>query len=397
MKWPNYHLGKICDVNWGNTSITKKSYTKDGFDAFSAAGQDGRISHYEHEGDGIVLSAIGAKCGKCFRAIDKWTAIKNTITIKAFSSKHIDIGYMFYYLNQKNVWPRRGAGQPFIALGDARKLSIPVPPPSEQRQIVEILDQADRLRKLRADADTKFQRILPALFIKMFGDTATNSKGWKTGTLGSVIIETQYGTSARAHKNGEGIPIIRMNNIDYRGFLDLKDLKYVVVSESDQRKFDLEEGDILFNRTNSKELVGKTGLWRGDFKAIPASYLIRVRIDRKQALPEFVWAYMNCSFIKQMLLNKSRRAIGMANINAQELKKLPFIIPALTIQKSFAAQTGKLEALRVQRVNGAKAIDRLFKTILHRAFTGDLTASWRKAHMKELLQEMELQAKALAS
>ena len=146
---------------------------------------------------------------------------------------------------------------------------------------------------------------------------------------------------------------------------------------------------------NSKELVGKTGLWRYDIEAVPASYLIRVRVDREQALPEFIWAYMNCPFIKQMLLNKARRAIGMANINAKELRSLPLILPAKERQETFVKKLASVEQLRVQMKNTRQTIKRLFATLLHCAFTGDLTTQWRETHMEELVKEMEQQTKDL--
>ena len=79
--WSSVALGEIADVNWGNTSLTKKSYSESGFTAYSATGPDGWIDHAEFSGPGIVLSAIGARSGKCFLAEGQWTAIKNTITI----------------------------------------------------------------------------------------------------------------------------------------------------------------------------------------------------------------------------------------------------------------------------------------------------------------------------
>lgn len=290
---------------------------------------------------------------------------------------------------------KRGATVHSIDIGKLQRLEFPIPTKSEQLRIVEILDQADALRRRRAEADAKAARILPALFYTIFGDPATNPKGWDTGTLEDAILETQYGTSTKANTTGDGLPVVRMNNIDSDGYLDLTNIKYVVLSEEENEKYSLDAGDILFNRTNSKELVGKTGLWRGEMKAVPASYLIRVRIDRERALPEFIWAYMNCPFIKQVLLNKSRRAIGMSNINARELRSLPLILPAKDRQASFANHLAGLETLRDQRKRNIEAIGRLFETLLRRAFTGDLTAKWREAHMKELLAEMEVQAKAL--
>ena len=79
--WEWKSLGTIANVDWGNTSITKKSYVENGFPAFSATGQDGFLPFAEHEGDAIIVSAIGARCGKCFYARGQWTAIKNTLTV----------------------------------------------------------------------------------------------------------------------------------------------------------------------------------------------------------------------------------------------------------------------------------------------------------------------------
>lgn len=275
--------------------------------------------------------------------------------------------------------------------------AIPVPPLSEQRRIVEILDQADALRKKRAEADAKAERILPALFYKMFGDPATNPRGWEKGKMGEVITETQYGTSNRAETDGEGIAVLRMNNIDSQGRLDLTDLKYVNLDEKELKKYLLEPGDLLFNRTNSRELVGKTGIWQGQIQAVPASYLIRFRVDRHRLFPEYVWAFMNTPFMKQLLFNKARHAIGMANINAQELRTLPINIPSISVQQAFVKSLAAFEKVSEHTKKANNQIDCLFQTLLHRAFSGDLTAKWREAHMKELLVEMEEQAKMLRS
>lgn len=308
--------------------------------------------------------------------------------------------YLAYYLRSKLFLSFAsiavaGVKMPRIIMEKFWNHQIPLPPLSEQRRIVEILDQADDLRKKRAEADEKAACILPALFYKMFGDPATNTKGWRRGLLGDVIVEAQYGTSIKADADRRGVAIIRMNNIDVAGRLDLTNLKYVILSEDEQRHYALEDGDLLFNRTNSKELVGKTGLWRGEIAAVAASYLIRVRVDPAQVRPEFIWAYMNSRFIKQVLFDKCRRAIGMANINAKELRSLPLIIPPIQLQEAFAASLEQGESLVAKDGSVSIKIERLFSALLHRAFTCDLTAKWREAHMRELLAEMEQQAKAL--
>lgn len=272
---------------------------------------------------------------------------------------------------------------------------FPLPPLSEQRRIVEILDQADALRRLRAEADAKAQRILPALFLKMFGDPATNPMGWRQDHLGNVLLDTQYGISVKAEADASGTQIIRMNNIDMAGRLQLRDLKYINLSPSDFEKYSLLPGDILFNRTNSKELVGKTGLWSGEFDAVPASYLIRVRVDRNQVLPDFVWSFMNTPFLKHVLFEKARRAIGMANINAKELRSLPVIVPDIRVQEQFAKVLTSLRHHLQVLVEREQAVDCIFRTLVYRAFSGELTAKWREARREQLCVEMAEQARLL--
>ncbi|TIN05772.1 restriction endonuclease subunit S [Mesorhizobium sp.] len=137
LSWSWADLGTLADVQWGSTSITKSSYVASGYAAFSATGHDGMLSHFEHDGPGIVLSAIGARCGKCFRADGQWTAIKKTITI---AQAAVERDYLFPYLNDEDRWPNKGGAQPFITLAAARSVSVPIPPLLEQRRIVTKID-----------------------------------------------------------------------------------------------------------------------------------------------------------------------------------------------------------------------------------------------------------------
>lgn len=134
------NLKEVCTIDWGNTSLTKKSYEENGeFLAVSATGADGKISFYEHEADVCVLSAIGAQCGKMFFPQERFTAIKNTITL---TPKHdvVDGKYLYYLFTHIEL-PRRGAAQPFIAKGDIEKFQVPfLPSLEEQRRIVNKLD-----------------------------------------------------------------------------------------------------------------------------------------------------------------------------------------------------------------------------------------------------------------
>ena len=133
--WPIVELQDIAEIDWGNTSLTKKSYVEDGpYLGVSAAGCDGKMEHAEHNVGTLVLSAIGANCGRMFFPDKEFTAIKNTITIKAKPEKMYPL-FAFEMLSS-TTFPRRGGGQPFITKGDALITQIPLPPLDVQKEIV---------------------------------------------------------------------------------------------------------------------------------------------------------------------------------------------------------------------------------------------------------------------
>ena len=150
-KYPLVKLGDYTDLTWGDTNTTKNSYVTEGYLAYSASGPDGKLDHFDYDCEGIVLSAIGADCGKTWFASGKWSCIKNTIRFWS-TFDDLDNRFLYFATREKNFWPRRGGAQPFIPQGDARNCSIPLPPICLQRKFVEIAEQADKsefeLRKL---------------------------------------------------------------------------------------------------------------------------------------------------------------------------------------------------------------------------------------------------------
>jgi len=213
----------------------------------------------------------------------------------------------------------------------------------------------------------------------MFGDPATNPKGWEEMALGQVISSADYGSSTKATDQGPGLPMIRMGNVDYTGNLDLSDLKFVQLPDGEALRYRLEKGDLLFNRTNSKDLVGKTGRWDGEFEAIAASYFIRVRVDQTKATPFFVWAFMNTSYMKRVLFETARGAIGQANINAKELRAFRIPVPPIAVQAKFEERSRQLQAIELQQRAATVTADATFNTLLGRMFS--VTASEDKVQV----------------
>lgn len=138
-------LGDLFDISWGDTKTTKAAYVDDGYLAFSASGADGKLDHYDHEGPGIVLSAIGAYCGRSWYVEGQWSCIKNTIYIKAQDHNEANTRFLYYAIQDDRIWPRRGGAQPFISQTDARNVILSIPKITVQTRIANILSAYDDL------------------------------------------------------------------------------------------------------------------------------------------------------------------------------------------------------------------------------------------------------------
>ena len=277
--------------------------------------------------------------------------------------------------------------------------TVPLPPLSEQRRIVEILDQADALRKKRVEADAKATRILPALFYKMFGDPVINSRNFPTRKLGDLIEEPVFGLSkalsGKTVQEKGTIPILRMANITPEGFLDFGDLRYEVIPKKSLNRYTVKRGDLLFNWRNSPKWIGKTAIFHSNGLFSYASFLYRLRVKQDQADNRYIWQLLNALVSYGWFTQKCRQAVSQANFGREELANIDIPYPQLGRQQQFGKAYDQWVLQKDLKEKSSRSLDLLFQTLLHRAFIGDLTSKWREAHMKELLVEMEEQAKAL--
>lgn len=157
---------------------------------------------------------------------------------------------------------------------------------------------------------------------------------WRVRKLEEIFEICQYGISNSLNDKGKYI-VLRMNNIK-DGSVSFNDLKYADLEESEFNKYCLKSNDILFNRTNSLELVGKTGIYDSDEVATFASYLIRIRINNELADSKFVNYYMNSNKGQERIKAFATLGVSQVNINAENLKKVLIPIPSLKEQKKIS-------------------------------------------------------------
>lgn len=306
--------------------------------------------------------------------------------------------YFYYYLQYKRpeieISANGSTNQTFLSLKRTNQWLIPVPPLAEQERIVakieellplvseydevenrisalntefpdklrkSILQQAvqgklterdpsdepaiellDRIRaekaKLIAEGKIKKEKIIPVISEEdqLFDIPDT----WTWTTIADTCTNIQYGTSEKSAPSGK-VAVLRMGNLQ-GGKIDYSNLVYTS-NDYDIERCHLEYNDLLFNRTNSKELVGKTAIYKAEIPAIYAGYLIRVTpimIDS-----DYLNYVMQSHFFKKYCLAVKTDAIGQSNINAEKLKRFVFPLPPLAEQKRIVARVEELLAM----------------------------------------------------
>lgn len=272
----------------------------------------------------------------------------------------------------------RGAvGQQRVPADYLANTSIPLPTVAEQhriaRRIQECLERLEEIESLRKQVNRETDGIELACFHDALLE-GIGKKGWPMRILGDVAKSFRYGTSAKADSAPVGVPVLRMGNIQ-GGYLSCSELKYINVSSSELERYRLTPGDILINRTNSLELVGKAATFdRRDGDWIYASYLVRVEVDDSLAVPEFVTAVINSRMGRRYVMQTARRAIGMVNLNAKEMARFPLPQPTIEEQKKVVIQleAARYLALELRATMSEPELAFAKEAMLRKAFAGEL-------------------------
>lgn len=390
MNWPIVELQEVCKTGSGTTPPRNRPELYEGCIPWVKSGElreNEILETEEHISEvalnttslkmvpagAILVAMYGATVGRVgLLGIDATTnqAVCHVIP----DPKKVDRRYMFHLLQaraQELVGRGVGGAQPNISQGTIKQLKIPLPPLDDQRRIAAILDQADTLRRLRTRALGKLNTLGHALFHEMFGDPATNPKGWPMGVIGDLLKEAKYGSSGKANSEGRGLPMLRMGNVTYDGRIDLSDLKHIELSDKEFNKYTTRPGDLLFNRTNSKELVGKTAVVTQAKPMAIAGYLVRGRANAR-GNTHYISGYLNSTHGKAVLRNMCKNIVGMANINAKEFQSIPIAIPPVELQRAYAEKLMSLRAEEAQFQASLDIASTLFASLQHRAFKGEL-------------------------
>lgn len=293
---------------------------------------------------------------------------------------------------------QRGATIKGVTRDDIRNLKIPLPPPSEQQRIVEILDQADALRRKRAEADEKAQRILPALFMKMFGDA---ERHWSEAPISKLVEQRKgairtgpFGSQLRHSEFVEqGIPVLGIDNVVTNRFRWTKPRALPPEKYRQFERFRVFPEDVLLT------IMGTTGrvcVAPPDLpECMSTKHLCVLTFDRQKVEPVYAWAALLFDpFVRAQVKSSGHGAI-MEGWNTTIVKNLNLRVPSPDLQREFVKRARAVLSHETNSEVSADNLENVYEAVTHRAFSGDLTARWREARTDELLREAEEQARMI--
>jgi len=333
-------------------------------------------------------------------------AVLNQHIFKVYSG--IDKKFHYFLTNRlidDMYLQTHGSGMVHITKGKFEAIPVLLPPLNEQKRIVAKIEQlfsdldagVETLRALKKQIRQYRQSVQPAsaLLEKIAKEKAQKTKGkkqkklpplnttnlpelpegWKWARVDDIAIEKQYGTSHKAVGDANGIPVLRMGNIQ-DGKLLYDKLKFFPLEYEEIEKFRLQDGDVLFNRTNSAELVGKTAVYKNTYPdSIFASYLIRLKLSELYS-PDLLAFYINSYHGRQYINSVVSQQVGQANVNGTKLSMMPIAVIPLEEQIELLSEISRSFSIadKVEEVvdTALKQSGRLRQSILKRAFEGKL-------------------------
>ena len=360
------NLGSLTNIKTGKLDANASSENGQ-YPFFTCAIEPLKIDSYSYDCECLLVAGNGDLNVKYYNG--KFDAYQRTYIIESNDKSKLEVPYLYYFLDSYIETLRKqsiGGVIKYIKLGNLTNASIPLISVSEQNKIVRILNRAKSIITHRKQQLEKLDLLVKARFVEMFGEPILNEKGWNMVTIGDIVTEVKYGTSKPAVEGGK-YPYLRMNNLTYDGHLDLTNLKMIDIPDSEIEKCIVHRGDVLFNRTNSIELVGKTCVFDKDEDMVIAGYIIRVRL-KSIMLPIVLSYFMNTDALKKKLRNMAKGAVNQANINAQEFKSINIYLPPIELQTQFADFVKQVDKSRVAVQKALDETQLLFDSLMQEYF-----------------------------
>ena len=293
-------------------------------------------------------------------------------------SDRLDRQYLLHYLKSDMMLSfikeyATGSVRDNLKLADLGKFPINLRPVEEQRQIAATLDKIDELIAKRRQQLDKLDELVKSRFIEMFGDPMTNPYNLPKVILGSVLtIEPQnglYKPQSDYVSDGTGVPILRIDSFYEGKVSNLSSLKRLICSEIELKRYSLYENDIVINRVNSIEYLGKCGLIQGLVEnTVFESNMMRLHVDEHKFHPVYITKLLCSEFIYQQILRRARKAVNQASINQKDVQSFVVYMPPIEQQDQFAAFVKQTDKSKLAIQKSLEKLEILKKALMQKYF-----------------------------
>lgn len=321
----------------------------------------------------VLYGKLRPNLGKVTRP--DFDGVCSTDILPIHPGKDLDRDYLAHYLAQPSMVEfaasrTSGANLPRLSPTVLAEFQLPLPPLPEQRRIAAVLDQAETIRGKRREVLTRIETLAQSVLAELLA-----KDHFARVRLGDLIVEgPKNGLYRPASDYGSGTLIVRIDSFKFgSSAINMDCLKRVSASTEDLAEFAVRSGDLLVNRVNSREHVGKTALVGAlDEPCVFESNMMRIRVDCDRLLPIYAAEYMQTEDVRRQVAPMRKDAVNQSSINQADVRSLRIPLPPLDLQADFVAS---VEAINRQRSDSQYALaadSELLASLQFRAFRGEL-------------------------
>lgn len=285
--------------------------------------------------------------------------------------------FLYYALKTVNLEKYADKAAKGVTL-NKRKLNlieIPYTDIEGQKKIVEVLELAEKLVKNRQTQITALDELSQSVFLKMFGDITLNQKGFDKVKLSDILLASpQNGLYKPADEYMDsGVPIVRIDSF-YKGKITkIDNLKRVNCTRKEIDTYRLNINDIVINRVNSIQYLGKCGLVEKlNEETVFESNMMRIRPDTGKVNPLFLIAVLNSQYIYNQILKRAKHSVNQSSINQTDVGNFDIVLPNLDLQSKFAEKVNQIEKQKKKMETSLVILFGLYDALLQKAFKGEL-------------------------
>lgn len=339
---------------------------------YGAAGYIMDVDFYHQDKPYVAIVKDGAGIGRVM-CLPAFSSVIGTLQY-IIPTSDTNVHYLAYALEHMNLAKYyTGATIPHIYFKDYCMEKLPRHSWQEQQSIATRLSKVDTLIALRKQQITKLDELVKARFFEMFGDPEVNLHGFEIKSIGELVsVEPQngmYKPQSSYVQDGTGTPILRIDAFYNGKVTDFHSLKRLTCAKAEIEKYLLHEHDIVINRVNSLEYLGKCAHIVGMYEpTVFESNMMRLHLDDTRADPCFITHLLCSDYVRKQIMNRAKKAVNQASINQNDVQSLLVLVPPVVLQHQFAAFVAQTDQQKLTIQHSLAQLELLKKALMQKYF-----------------------------